>query len=91
MRTSSGPLLDWLASTGCSRLAIHFDVDTVDAKEATLGLGKVPDGLTGAEVNRIASDLQCAADVVATTVAEFFPRDALHVQQALRGFPLISG
>ncbi|MEU2287279.1 arginase family protein [Streptomyces sp. NPDC013178] len=91
LRTSTQPLLDWLASTGCSRLAIHLDVDTVDAKEGSLGLGKVPDGLTGAEVNRIARDLTGAADVVATTVAEFFPRDVVHVQQVLHGFPLIGG
>ncbi|WND16410.1 arginase family protein [Streptomyces janthinus] len=26
-------LLDWLAATGCSRVAVHFDVDTVDSDE----------------------------------------------------------
>ncbi|MFC8146444.1 arginase family protein [Streptomyces paradoxus] len=91
LRTSTQPLLDWLASTGCSRLAIHLDVDAVDAKEGALGLGTIPDGLTGAEVNRIARELRGATDVVATTVAEFFPRDVLHVQQVLNGFPLIGG
>ncbi|MET8977350.1 arginase family protein [Streptomyces sp. NPDC004539] len=91
LRESGRPLLDWLAGTGCSRVAIHFDVDTVDAREGVLGLGKVPGGLTGAEVRRIAGELAGAADVVGTTVAEFFPRDVVHVQQVLRGFPLIGG
>ncbi|MGW8362590.1 arginase family protein [Streptomyces wedmorensis] len=91
LRASSQPLLDWLATTGCSRVAIHLDVDSVDANEGPLGLGKVPGGLTGARVNRIAHDISGAYDVVGTTIAEFFPRDVVHVQQVLNGFPLISG
>lgn len=39
LRGSSGPLLEWLAATGCSRVAIHFDVDTIDSNEIVLGLG----------------------------------------------------
>jgi hypothetical protein len=39
LRGSSGPLLEWLATTGCSRVAIHFDVDTIDSNEIVLGLG----------------------------------------------------
>ncbi|MFE5797026.1 arginase family protein [Streptomyces sp. NPDC056503] len=91
LRASSRPLLDWLAATGCSRVVIHLDVDTVDANEGPLGLGKVPGGLTGAQVKRIAHDINGAFDIVGTTVAEFFPRDVVHVQQVLNGFPLISG
>ncbi|MFD7136447.1 arginase family protein [Streptomyces sp. NPDC059894] len=87
LRMSTGPLLDWFASTGCSRLAIHLDVDTVDAAEGPLGLGKVQGGLTGAQVGHIARDLDATADIVATTIAEFFPRDVLHVQQGPHRLP----
>jgi arginase len=38
LRATTQPLLDWLARTGCSRVAIHFDVDTVDSNEIVLGL-----------------------------------------------------
>jgi arginase len=31
LRTTSQPVLDWLTATGCSRVAIHFDVDTIDS------------------------------------------------------------
>ena len=31
LRSSTRPLLDWLTATGCSRAAIHFDVDTIDS------------------------------------------------------------
>ena len=34
----SKPLLEWLARTGCTRVAVHFDVDTVDSNEIVLGL-----------------------------------------------------
>lgn len=90
VRTSTRTLLDWLAGTGCSRVAIHFDVDAVDSKEIVLGLGAVPDGLTSPQVRRVVADLTAAADVVALTVAEFFPRQVMHLQQILDGFPLIT-
>ncbi|MEV4582455.1 hypothetical protein AB0K16_55500 [Nonomuraea jabiensis] len=48
IRGSRRPLLDWLAATCCSRVAVHFDVDTVDGNEVRLGLGAEPGGLTGA-------------------------------------------
>lgn len=90
LRGSSRPLLDWIAATGCSRVAVHFDVDTVDSKEITLGLGPEPDGLTSAQVHRIVADIDAFADVVGTTIAEFFPRQVMHLQQLLHNFPLIS-
>ena len=90
VRHSTRPLLDWLAATGCSRIAIHFDVDTVDSNEVVLGLGAVPDGLTGGQVRRVVADLTAAADVVGLTIAEFFPRQVMRLQQILDGFPLIS-
>jgi arginase len=43
LRTTSEPLLQWLAATGASKVAIHLDVDSVDSNEAVL----VWDGLDG--------------------------------------------
>ncbi len=79
-------MLDWLAGTGCSRLAIHFDVDTVDSNEIVLGLGAEPNGLTSAQARRVVDDLDAVADVVGLTIAEFIPRQVMHVQQLLAGF-----
>lgn len=90
LRHSSRPLLDWLAATGCSRVALHFDVDTVDSNEIVLGLGAVPNGLTSAQVRRLVADLTSVADVVGVTIAEFFPRQVMHLQQVLKNFPLLS-
>lgn len=92
LRESSQPLLDWIAATGCSRVAIHFDVDAVDSNEIVLGLGIVPDGLTSTEVRRIVADVDGAVDdIVGFTIAEFIPRQVMHLRQILSGFPLISG
>jgi arginase len=90
LRTTTQPVLDWLAGTGCGRVAIHFDVDTVDSNEIVLGLGAEPDGLTSAQVRRIVHDLGAAADVVGLTIAEFIPRQVIHLRQILDGFPLLS-
>ena len=90
LRETTRPLLDWLAATGCSKVAIHFDVDTIDSNELVLGLGAEQDGLTSAQVRRIVADVEASADVVGFTIAEFFPRQVMHLQQILDGFPLIS-
>ncbi|WP_205523022.1 MULTISPECIES: hypothetical protein [unclassified Streptomyces] len=70
LRDSARPLLDWLETTGCSRVALHFNVDAVDSNEIVLGLGIEPHGLTGAEVPRIVADIDRATDVVGSTIAE---------------------
>lgn len=90
LRESTRPVLDWIAATGCSRVAIHFDVDTIDSNEIVLGLGQEPDGLTSTETRRIVADIDQRLDVVGLTVAEFIPRQVMHLQQILNGFPLIS-
>jgi arginase len=91
LRATTQPLLDWLAGTGCSRVAVHFDVDTVDRNEIVLGLGAEPGGLTSRQVRRIVDDVDSVADVVGVTVAEFIPRQVLHLRQLLTGFPLLRG
>jgi arginase len=89
LRATTQPLLDWLAATGCARVAIHFDVDTIDSNEIVLGLGAEPGGLTTAQVRRIVDNLDAVADVVGITVAEFIPRQVMHLQQLLTAFPLL--
>jgi arginase len=59
-------------------------VDTIDSNEIVLGLGAVPGGLTSGQVKRIVTDLDQAADVVGLTIAEFIPRQVMHLQQILQ-------
>ena len=89
LHLSSQPLLDWLKRSGCSRVAIHFDVDVVDSNEIIFGLGAEPDGLTSDEVRRLVADVRAVADVVGLTIAEFIPRQVIRLQQVLRNFPLV--
>ena len=91
LRESAQPLLEWIALTGCSRVVIHFDVDAVDSNEIVLGLGMEPNGLTSAEVQRIVAEVDGAVEVVGFTLAEFIPRQVMHLRQILNGFPLVCG
>src|SRR5215204_2639240 len=69
----------------------HPDVDAVDSNEIVLGLGMEPNGLSSGEVRRIVADVDGAVDVVGFTLAEFIPRQVMHLRQILNGFPLVSG
>jgi arginase len=40
-------------------------------------------------VRRIVGDIEQVADVVGFTIAEFIPRQVMHLQQILRDFPLL--
>jgi arginase len=91
LRESSAPLLEWLARTGASRVAIHLDVDVVDSDEVVLGLGQVPGGLSSAQVHRVIADLGAQAQIVGLTLAEYVPRQAIALGGMLRGLPLIGG
>lgn len=72
-----------------SRVAIHFDVDTVDADEVQLGLGYDRGGLTSTQARRVVADLDAEVDVVALTIAEYIPRQVIRVRRLLEGFPLL--
>nr|WP_277626222.1 arginase family protein [Arsenicicoccus piscis] len=89
LRSDSTALLDWLASTGATKVAIHFDVDTIDADEVRLGLGADLGGLTRAEARRVVADVDAAVDVVGLTIAEYIPRQVMQLQKLLAGFPLL--
>ena len=87
MRRSSQPLLDRLADTGCSRVALPFDVDTIDGSEIVLGLGHPEGGLTSVQVRRTVTDVASDADIVALTIAEFFADRSCTCSNSYRAFP----
>lgn len=89
LRTTSDSLVRWLRHTGVSRVVIHFDVDTIDANEIRFGLGADLGGLTTTQARRVIADVEREVDVVALTIAEFIPRQVIHLQRLLSGFPLL--
>jgi arginase len=42
-------------------------------------------------VRRIVGDLESVTDVVGITVAEFIPRQVMHLHRLLASFPLLGG
>lgn len=89
LRHDSDALVSWLNETGCSKVAIHFDVDVVDSNDLVLGLGAEPGGLTLEEASRVVRDISTEADVVALTIAEYIPRQVIRLVHTLQTFPLI--
>ncbi|WP_068430993.1 arginase family protein [Piscicoccus intestinalis] len=89
LRDTTEPLLDWLRGTGCSKVAVHFDVDTVDSNEIVLGLGAVPGGLTAAQAARTINDLAGTADLVGLTIAEYVPRQVIAMRRLLEALPRV--
>ncbi|MBD8605421.1 arginase family protein [Aeromicrobium sp. CFBP 8757] len=90
LRRSSTPIVEWLRSTGCSKVAIHLDVDAIDSDEVVLGLGAEPGGLSIEQVVRLVGDVSQAAEVVGLTVAEYIPRQAIIMRDLLARLPLLS-
>ncbi len=89
LRESSEPLLRWLEATGCSRVAVHLDVDVVDSDEEVFGLGIERGGLTSAQARRVVEDIAARADVVGLTIAEYIPRQVIRLRRLLSGLPLL--
>jgi arginase len=54
-----------------------------------LGLGYDVGGLTSAQARRVVADIDRAADVVALSIAEFFPRQVIRLRSIQEGFPLL--
>lgn len=91
LRVDGSAVAAWLRATGASKVAIHLDVDTVDSDEVRLGLGADRGGLSAAQARRVVDDVDAmdGVEVVALTIAEFVPRQVLHLQRLLAGMPLI--
>ena len=85
LRANSDELLDWLRATGASKVAVHLDVDVVDADEVVLGLGAVPGGLSITQVRRLLADVRATTDLVGLTIAEYIPRQVMQLTQLLDG------
>jgi hypothetical protein len=75
-----------LGETGATKVAIHVDVDTIDADEIRLGLGADLGGLNSAEARRVVADVYGLAEIVALTIAEFIARQRCTCSSFWPGF-----
>ena len=85
----SSAILEWLKSTGVSKVVIHFDLDVLDPAEIIAGVGVEPDGMKINEVVRVIYDIASEYDLVGLTVAEPMPRVAIKIRNMLNQLPLI--
>ena len=89
LRSTSGHCSTGSATPAPRRWPSTLTSTPIDADEIQLGLGADLGGLTTAEARRVVADIDGAAEVVALTIAEFIPRQVMHLQQILTGFPLL--
>ena len=88
-RASGAEVVEWLKSTGASKVLIHFDLDVLDPAEIIAGVGVEPGGMRIDEVVRVISDISAQFDVVGLTVAEAMPRLAIKLKNMLDKLPLL--
>ena len=87
----SSAILDWIAASHVTRLAIHLDLDVLDPAFFTSLLfvnPDVPDPIEAehgklrlAHVVRILQDVEAATQVVGLSIAEYMPWDALNLKK----------
>ncbi len=87
--TNSTPVLEWLKSTGASKVVIHFDLDVLEPKEIIAAVGTDPDGMKIEEAVRLINDIASEFELVGLTVAEPMPRTAIKIRNMLNGLPLL--
>lgn len=85
----SSAVLDWLKSTGVSKVVIHFDLDVIDPDDMIAGVGVEPNGMKIDETIRVINDIATEYEVVGLTVAEPMPRIAIKLRNMLNSLPLL--
>lgn len=84
------PLIEWLNSTGKSKVMIHFDMDVMDPADILAAVADGPEGgLKLNEVVTLINEISKAKELIALTVAEPMPRLAIRLKQMLSELPLI--
>ena len=86
---SSAPVIEWLKSSGVSKVVIHFDLDVIDPKEMVAAVGTDPEGMKIDEVVRVINDISNEYDLVGLTIAEPMPRTAIKIRNMLSKLPLL--
>lgn len=86
---NSAAVLEWLKSTGASKVLIHFDLDVIDPAEMIAAVGTDPDGMKIDGVTRVINDIAGQFDIVGLTIAEHMPRTAIKIRKLLGNLPLL--
>lgn len=87
---NSFAVMEWLKSTGASKVVIHFDLDVIDPGEMIAGVGVDPNGMKIDDVVRVINDISAQYDLLSLTVAELMPRIAIKMRNMLKKLPLLN-
>lgn len=79
-------ILDWLALTGATKLAIHVDLDVLDRRDFGDSSGKR--GVRVPDLLRIIDALGDAGEIVGLSLAQHAPLELLRLGGLLRGLPI---
>ena len=82
-------VLEWLHASGCSRVAVHFDVDVIASIDVALGMAQEPNAVTAATALGTITAIAEQFELVGLTVAEFVPREAMKLRSILQSLPLL--
>ncbi|MEP7453312.1 arginase family protein [Phyllobacterium sp. SB3] len=101
LASNSEPVLAWLRATGAKHVAVHFDLDVLDAnlfRSLTFSKPGAPapteddiqaGRMTLAQVVGLLADVAKEVDVVGLGITEHMPWDAMALRNALAEMPLI--
>lgn len=101
LANDSAPVLAWLRATGAKHVAVHFDLDVLDAslfRSLTFTKPGAPaptdddiqaGRMTLAQVVRLLSDVTSQVEVVGLGITEYMPWDAIALRDALSKLPLL--
>lgn len=89
VKENSNKIIEWLKSTGVSKVAVHFDMDVLEPDEIIAAVGVVPNGMKIDEVVRVINDIAKEKELVGLTVAEPMPRIAIRLKNMLQQLPLM--
>lgn len=84
----NGKLDEWLGSCGASKVAVHLDLDVLDATKIYLAVGNDASGLTLGQVSRVINGIARDKQLVGLTIAEYMPRLAIKLREMLRTLPM---
>ena len=81
-------VLEWIAGTGATQLAIHIDLDVVDRRDFTGSVGQGTDGMRMSELVSLVSDAAGVADIVGLSLTQHIPMELMRLGGLLRDLPV---
>lgn len=91
LKATSSPVIEWIKSTGKTKVMVHFDMDVMDPTDILVAVADGPEGgMNLKDVVRLINDVANDNELVALTIAEPMPRLAIRLKSMLANLPLIN-